>query len=153
MTPRLLHKVKHLEALEIDALRAGWRQIFKSSPPKSARREFLVRILAHAAQEQVYRALSKSCDKALREFELQRCLTDSPPAAPEAKLLPGARLIRQWGGTPHEVVVMNRGYAYRGSTYASLSEIARHITGARWSGPRFFGLKKSSNAAMAGKGA
>jgi hypothetical protein len=48
---------------------------------------------------------------------------------------------------------MDRGYAYRGSTYASLSEIARHITGARWSGPRFFGLKTSSNAAMAGEGA
>jgi hypothetical protein len=153
MAARLLHNVKHLEALEIDALRAGWRQIFKSSPPGSARKEFLIRILAYAAQGQTHKALSKSCVKALREFEPAKRLTDSQPAAPERELLPGARLIRQWGGTPHEVMVMNRGYAYRGSTYASLSEIARHITGARWSGPRFFGLKKSSNAAMARKGA
>jgi hypothetical protein len=153
MAPRLLHDVKHLEALEIDALRAVWRQFFKSPPPKSARREFIVRILAHAAQEQSYRTLSKSCTKALREFEPVKGLTESPPAAPERKLRPGARLIRQWGGTPHEVMVMDRGYAYRGSTYASLSEIARRITGARWSGPRFFGLKKSSNAGVAGEGA
>jgi 4'-phosphopantetheinyl transferase EntD len=145
--------VKRLEALEIDALRTVWRQIFKSSPPASARKEFLIRILAYSAQEQTYKALSKSCDKALREFEQAKCLTDSSSEVSDRALRPGARLIREWGGTPHEVMVMDRGYAYRGSTYASLSEIARHITGARWSGPRFFGLKKSSNGAMAGEGA
>jgi hypothetical protein len=153
MAPRLLHNVKQLEGLEIDALRTAWRQVFKSSPPKSARKEFLVRILAYAAQEQTRKPLSKSCIKTLREFERAKCLAKSPSATPETELRPGTRLIREWGGRDHEVMVMERGYAYRGSSYSSLSEIARHITGARWSGPRFFGLKKKSNAAALGEGA
>lgn len=57
---------------------------------------------------------------------------------------PGTRLIREWQGKTFEVTVMDRGYAYRGNRYESLSEIAREITGARWSGPRFFGLKKTA---------
>jgi len=151
MPNRLPLTVKYFEALEIDALRSVWQQLFQSPPPKSARREFLVRILAHAAQERAHRALSKSCAKTLREFEPGKRLTDSLPAPPQTALRPGARLIRQWGGTPHEVMVTDRGYAYRGSTYASLSEIARHITGARWSGPRFFGINKRSSAATSGE--
>jgi hypothetical protein len=139
--------VKHLEALDIDALRAAWRRTFRSPPPKAARKEFLIRILAYAVQEQASRALSKSCAKTLREFEKAKGLTSSP-AEPRTELRPGARLVRQWGGRDHEVMVMQRGYAYRGTSYSSLSEIARHITGARWSGPRFFGLKKKSKASM-----
>jgi hypothetical protein len=152
MPPRLLRNVKHLETLGIDALRVVWRQVFRSSPPGAARKEFLVRILAYAVQEQAHRALSKSCAKALREFERAKRLTVSP-AAPETKFRPGARLVRHWGGRDHEVMVMERGYAYRGTSYSSLSEIARHITGARWSGPRFFGLKKKTDSAVAGEGA
>ena len=52
----------------------------------------------------------------------------------------GTRLVREWQGTLHEVIVLDRGYLWKGKTYRSLSEIARSITGARWSGPRFFGL-------------
>ena len=152
MAPRLLRNVKHLEALEIDALRVVWRRILRSSPPKAARKEFLVRILAYAVQEQAHRALSRTCAKTLSEFERAKQLTVSP-AAPEAKFRPGARLVRHWGGRDHEVMVMEHGYAYRGTSYPSLSEIARHITGARWSGPRFFGLKKKTNSAVAGEGA
>jgi hypothetical protein len=148
MAPRLLPNVKHLEALGIDALRVLWGQIFKSSPPKSARKEFLVRILACAVQEKAYRALSKLCAKTLREFATAKGLTKSSQAF-ETDLRPGARLVRQWGGRDHEVMVMERGYAYRGTSYSSLREIARHITGARWSGPRFFGLRKKVDAPVA----
>lgn len=56
----------------------------------------------------------------------------------------GARLVREWGGETHEVMVMERGFAYRGRSYTNLSEIARNITGSRWSGPRFFGLRSQS---------
>jgi hypothetical protein len=59
--------------------------------------------------------------------------------APRIKL--GTRLVRQWQGETHEVTLLDSGYAYRGQRYASLSEIARFITGTRWSGPLFFGLK------------
>jgi hypothetical protein len=140
--------VKHLEDLDIEALRVAWRRTYKAPPPAAARKEFLLRILAYAVQEKAHRGLSKSSAKTLREFESAKRLTNSP-AATEAELHPGARLVRQWGGRNHEVVVMERGYAYQGASYSSLSEIARRITGARWSGPRFFGLKKKSKIAVA----
>lgn len=152
MAPRLHHNVRHLEALEINALRVIWRRTFRSAPPSAARKEFLVRILAYAAQEQAHRALSKPCAKILREYECTK-FRSGTPAGPQQDLPPGARLIRQWGGSDHEVMVMERGYAYRGTSYSSLSEIARHITGARWSGPRFFGLKKKAGAAVPDEGA
>jgi hypothetical protein len=144
--------VKQLEALEIDALRMAWRQVFKSSPPKAARKEFFVRILAHALQGKAHRVLSKACVKMLSEFESVKCV-ESCVGGPQKEVGPGARLIRHWGGRDHEVMVMERGYAYRGASYSSLSEIARRITGARWSGPRFFGLKRKSTLGVAGKGA
>jgi hypothetical protein len=53
---------------------------------------------------------------------------------------PGVRLMRDWNGETHSVQVLEKGFAWRGKTYSSLSAIAQHITGARWSGPRFFGL-------------
>jgi len=62
--------------------------------------------------------------------------------AKAATLKPGTRLLRLWQGTSHEVTVLGHGFAWQGTTYGSLSEIARAITGARWSGPRFFGLKE-----------
>jgi hypothetical protein len=149
MASRNPRGLKELEELDIAALRAIWRQTFKSPPPKAARKEFLVRIISYALQEQLQRTLSKACAKMLREFETGSRPAESRSAMGETELRPGVRLIREWGGTPHEVMVMERGYAYRGTSYSSLSEVARHITGARWSGPRFFGLKKKARAAMA----
>ncbi|MCI0431136.1 MAG: DUF2924 domain-containing protein [Rhodospirillales bacterium] len=62
------------------------------------------------------------------------------PVAPRLK--PGTRLLWRWGGETHQVTVLEQGFEYRGTTYGSLSEIARAITGSRWSGPAFFGLRK-----------
>lgn len=152
MATQLVGNVEQLEALAIDTLREAWRQVFRTSPPKAARKEFLVRILAYEVQQRANRRLSKACTKVLREFESAELLTNSS-VAPPTRLRPGARLFRQWGGRDHEVMVMERGYAYRGASYSSLSEIARHITGARWSGPRFFGLKNTLKVAMADESA
>ena len=140
------HTVDNLQTLDITSLRSQWRQTFKSTPPICARKEFLIRILAHAMQERTRKALSKSCAYALREFTQVKGSTDRSHAAIDTKLRPGARLVRRWGGANHEVMVMDRGFAYRGSAYASLSEVARRITGAHWSGPRFFGLQRESES-------
>jgi hypothetical protein len=145
------HSDDSLQALPITAVRSLWHQTFKSTPPTCARKEFLIRILAHAMQGRAYKALSKSCAKALQELAQIEVSTHSD-AAIDTKLKPGARLVRRWGGANHEVMVMDRGFAYRGSAYTSLTEVARRITGAHWSGPRFFGLQRTSKKMANGDG-
>ena len=139
--------VEHLKSLDGAALKAAWRAVFKSAPPRAAHKEFFIRFLAHEFQVRVNGGLRKSSLKALDEFERAENSSAMLAAAADTKLRAGTRLLRQWGGVAHEVMVMERGYAYRGRSYASLSEIARCITGARWSGPRFFGLRSQSKRA------
>jgi hypothetical protein len=133
-----------LETLDIAALKAAWRTAFKSPAPNVARKEFFIRMLAYEIQRQTYGGLSKAALKVLRQCADSEKSKDG--AATEAPLRAGTRLVREWGGATHEVMVMERGYGYRGRSYASLSEIARSITGARWSGPRFFGLRSPKRA-------
>jgi hypothetical protein len=133
--------LEQLNSMDIAALKKAWRATFKSAPPRAAHREFFIRFLAHELQVRVHGGLRNSSLKALSEFAQTEHASAKPIAPPEIRLRVGARLLRQWGGATHEVVVMDRGYSYRGRSYASLSEIARSITGARWSGPRFFGLR------------
>lgn len=139
-----LPTLAQLATLDAEALKALWRLVFKSAPPNVARKEFYVRILTYEVQCRTNGSLSKVLTKTLQNFEAAsstiRALTHS------ADLEVGTRLVREWGGMTHEVTIMDRGYAYRGRSYASLSEIARSITGARWSGPRFFGLRSLSKS-------
>jgi hypothetical protein len=146
MTDRNLAGLEQLELLDTAALKATWRAVFKSAPPRAAHREFFVRLLAYQfqARASTNSGLRKSSMKILREFEGAKGIAAKMTAANESGLRAGTRLLRQWGGSTHEVMVMERGYAYRGRSYTSLSEIARCITGARWSGPRFFGLRPQS---------
>jgi hypothetical protein len=139
MTDRYLLTLEQLKSLDITALKSAWRAAFKSPPPQAAHKEFFVRFLAHDFQVRVNGGLQKPLSKALNAFE-QAKSSAAELAPTETKLPPGTRLLREWGGSTHEVMVLERGYAYRGHSYASLSEIARCVTGARWSGPRFFGL-------------
>jgi hypothetical protein len=140
----------NLASVDAAELKALWRSFFKSPPPRVGRKEFFVRILAYEIQRRANGDLSKSSVKALRNFE-----GDSQSAktsgSSDPDLRAGTRLVREWGGVTHEVMVMERGYAYRGRSYSSLSEIARNITGARWSGPRFFGLRLPSTRGAAAK--
>lgn len=143
--PERLPDVATLLTLDIRALKAAWRAGFNSPVPNVARKEFFVRILAYETQRRMHGDLSRTALKTLRELardSLDARATDGP-------IGPGTRLIREWGGSTHEVTVTDHGYAYRGRSYASLSEIARSITGARWSGPRFFGLRSHQRSAAA----
>src|SRR5690348_5585836 len=134
-----------LFSLDVAALKSVWRIAFKSVPPNVARKEFFIRMLAYEIQRRIHGDVSKSALKTLRQFEDKG---RSPEvAAADATLRAGTRLVREWGGATHEVIIMERGYAYRGRSYTSLSEIARCITGARWSGPRFFGIRSSKRSA------
>ena len=91
-----------------------------------------------------HQALSENLDPTELREELLILLREKPESG-KPNLKPGTRLIREWEGEAHEVTVLEKGFRWRGQKYASLSPIAREITGTRWSGPRFFGLKSSSS--------
>jgi len=119
-----------------------WQQFFKTAPHAKMRKSMLVRFLAHSLQQQAHGGLSARTQERLRQ--LARSFESNPQFEPSAmpRLRPGTRLVREWKGQVHVVTTGERGYEYRGRNHDSLSEIARLITGTRWSGPLFFGLKR-----------
>lgn len=118
-------------------LRLLYRQVIGLDPPHRASRVFLTGNLAWALQARD----RKKNPAALREQMMNR---SNPAIRKKAdKYKPGTRLVREWHGTTYEVTITERGYIWQDQHYRSLSSIAREITGARWSGPRFFGLTGS----------
>ena len=113
-----------------------WRRELKDHPPRKMSREMMVRILAWEMQAAVFGGLKTATRKKLERIESGASLR--PPAP---SLTPGARLVREWNGETHVVDASEDGhFVWKETRYASLSAVARAITGARWSGPRFFGL-------------
>ncbi|HTV56703.1 MAG TPA: DUF2924 domain-containing protein [Terriglobia bacterium] len=137
----LSDRLATLPRLDKAALFELWRQLFKRDPPDKIRSSLMLRILAYRLQEQELGGLSDATTRRLRQLAVtfganpKAVVSDRPPVKP------GTRLVRQWKEQIHVVEVEAEGYAYRGSRYDNLSEIARQITGTRWSGPLFFGLK------------
>jgi hypothetical protein len=137
-------EIANLPALSKAELLTKWRERLKQPPPSHLNKPILVPLLAYRLQEQVYGGLKPAYKRRLRElaesFNLNRAAT---AVSSSARIKPGTRLIRQWDGQTHHVTVAEEGFEYKGERYKSLSEIARLITGTRWSGPLFFGLKRS----------
>lgn len=133
-----LHDLAHNE------LKERWSDLFGSACPSRTSRNILVHAIAYRIQE---RALGGLDPSTLRRFD--RAAADLAagrnPAPLAPKIKPGTRLLREWQGRVHEVIVLEKGVEYRGEPWPSLSAVAREITGARWSGPRFFGLKGTEN--------
>lgn len=146
---RTHEQIAQLPKLRSPRLHVLWRKIYGSEPPIGAKRELMARLLAYALQERAHGALPRSVAKQVAEHAPRRDSEPIPPplATPSTDLRPGASLIRTWRGRTHEVSVLDRGYAYRGDHYRSLTEIAKVITGTHWSGPRFFGLKRGRPSA------
>jgi hypothetical protein len=134
-------KLPTLPRLQLLAL---WRSLYRKPAPAGIRRELLVPFLAYKIQENAYGGLKPSTLSELRRIARD---LEKPGRSTELTSRPriksGTRLIRQWRGGTHEVRVAESGYEYRGTTYRSLSEVARKITGTRWSGPAFFGLNRT----------
>ncbi|MBN4046527.1 DUF2924 domain-containing protein [bacterium AH-315-P15] len=124
-----------LEEMNPSALRKEWRRVY-GTPPPNLRSEMMRLAISYKLQEQSRGGLSKVAQSKLAAFAESRSVQSGKSSAPR----PGTRLIREWGGRTHVVNVMEAGFEYGGRSYPSLSGIAREITGARWSGPRFFGL-------------
>lgn len=103
-------------------------------------RDLLIRSILYKLQERALGGLSKSILRKLSQTGIETA-TGKRGSVPSIALKPGTRLVREWHGTTHTVVIHADGVEWKGQRYPSLSVVARQITGARWSGPRFFGLK------------
>jgi hypothetical protein len=139
-------EVRGIAALDLESLRAEWRRRW-GEPPSFRSKELLARALAHKLQAEVFGDLSAPVKRRAADLA-QRFMADRsfmPPAA--ATLLPGSSLIREWQGKRHEVAVVADGFLYQGGKFRSLSKVAHHITGTKWNGPVFFGLKRKGASA------
>lgn len=125
-------EVQALERLDLEGLRAVWRGRW-GAPPRLRSADLLRHLIAWRLQAAVCGGLDADTRRRLR----------APAKGPEGALRPGQRLAREWLGRRHEVEVGEDGFVYQGQAFASLSEIARTITGTRWNGPRFFGLREA----------
>ena len=133
--------VESLARLTLAELRALWRQWFDRPPPARLRRHLLIRALAYRMQERQHGGLSAATRKKLRVLAQAGTTQASYERGDGPRLTPGTQVIREWGNEMHQVTVETTSLVYRGQRYRSLSEIARRITGTRWSGPVFFGVK------------
>jgi len=129
-----LPSVREIEAMDRAALQAAWSGLFATPVPKSLSQPYLRRFLAFEVQARRMGGLPKGF-----AADLQGGGTKTGTAASSTPA-PGTRLLREWNGITHVVEVSETGILWNGETYRSLSSVARTITGARWSGPRFFGL-------------
>jgi len=134
-------EVAQLEALGLNELRARWRQLYETAPPPRFSRDLLRRAIAYRMQELVLGGLKPATRRLLQRVADEARARKPIKLAPMRKLEPGAILVREWNGNKHRVVILESGVRLRDQRYRSLSEVARVITGNRWSGPLFFGLK------------
>ena len=123
-----------------------WHSVYGKAASERLRREVIVPCLAYKIQELAYGGLKPSTIADLRRIArgLKR-EAGSPPLVVRPRVRTGTHLLREWKRETHKVVITESGYEYRGQIYTSLSQIARKITGTRWSGPAFFGLREASS--------
>lgn len=125
--------VAAIASMSLVELRSEWERRYGAAP-RHRSADLLRRVLAWRVQADVHGGLDATTRKQLAREDLP--LRVVPP--------PGMRLAREWAGRTHEVAVIESGVVYEGKTWGSLSEVARHITGMRWNGPRFFGLRQAN---------
>ena|SRR5262249_54086424 len=133
----LEHEIARLRDLDLPDLRARWRTLFRRKAPDHLPRQLLFRILAYRLQSERLGDLDQETVRMLA-----RIASGNGGNGPRSvRLQPGSILVREWDGARHRVEVLDKGFAWNGETYRSLSAVALAITGTRWSGPRFFGLR------------
>ena len=133
-------QVRQLATLSRASLLRLWERLFKRDAPAGIRRELLIPFIAYRLQTQICGGLKASTHAKLLRIASGSKRSKGTPFSRHA-IKPGTRLIRTWRGVVHEVLVTDTRFEYQHESYASLSEIARRITGTRWSGPAFFGTK------------
>jgi len=135
----LAEQLASITAMGPKLLRAEWERIHRAPAPPGFGPDLLARALAYAVQEKARGGLPSEVAREIRRRVADLAATSLLPDRARP-LRPGTRLTREWHGRTHHVYVVERGFEYRDKPYRSLTAIAREITGAGWSGPRFFGL-------------
>jgi hypothetical protein len=148
---KLSAEIAGLESLDLHQLRAKWKLLYEIDAPPHLSRDWLKRAVAYRMQEKVLGSLKPATRRLLARIAEDARTRKPTKVVPLRKVGPNTILIREWGGTRHEVTVVENGAMFRGKHYRSLSQVARVITGSHWSGPLFFGLRTA--AKEAGNGA
>jgi hypothetical protein len=128
----------------IQQLRHRWRVAFCTEPPPAFGPDLLRRSIAQRIQEQHYGGLSATAQKQLDQIVKVMASKPNGRIQLPRRIKSGSVLVRTWKNKSHRVTVLDEGFSFEGRAYVSLSEIAREITGTRWSGPKFFGLRAKS---------
>ena len=128
-------EIERVRSLGLGELREMWRSTFRSSPPSAFSKDLIVRFICWHIQEQALGGFDPATAKLLED------LTRGNKPQTDRRLKAGTVLLREYNGERHTVTVVPGGYVWCEKTYASLSTIARTITGTAWNGPRFFGLR------------
>ena len=133
--------IRSLPTLPKERLLVLWRKNF-GTPARSIRAELMIPILAFRIQEKAYGGLNAGTTGRLREITGSLAPKSRNHGEARRRFKPGTRLVREWKGKIHEVILTDDGYEHQGKKYKSLSPIACAITGTHWSGPAFFGTAK-----------
>jgi len=133
---------RSVTSASLDELRSEWRRLYRCEPPRFSR-ELLIRGIAYRRQELKHGGLGKTTRRKLKTLAKMFRTTGRVSPDPGLALKPGARLVREWHGRTHTVTVTEDGFEYCGTSYPSLTKVVKKITGAHWSGPRFFGLVRA----------
>ena len=144
--PKLADELANLATLKRDALSERWKACYGSAPPPRTGRSLMIAALAYKLQEQAFGALRPSTRRLLRRIAEDASARRPLTTAASRKLSSGTVLLREWHGVTHRVTVLEDGALFRGRHYRSLSQVAREVTGSRWSGPLFFGLRSAKEA-------
>ena len=144
-------EIARLRGLGVQGLRARWRTSFGQDPPTHLARHLLFAMIAYRLQTETMGDLDAATVRFLKHVDLAPSKQAAVPLTQAFErrrrdLSPGTMLTREWSGQHHRVTVLDQGFVWDGRTYSSLSEIAKAITGTKWNGPRFFGLRDKKHA-------
>ncbi|MFZ5679240.1 MAG: DUF2924 domain-containing protein [Pseudomonadota bacterium] len=143
--PDVEAKLDQLASLPIATLRVWYREWFQSEPPPAFGPDLLRRSIAQQIQEKAYGGLSREAKKLLGQLVRSMASGKTGRLEVPQRIKPGSELVRIWNDQTHKVTVLAKGFAYQGEVFTSLSEVANRITGTRWNGPKFFGLRTTKN--------
>ena len=142
-TTALEDEIARLRDLDLVGLQARWRTVFRRRAPAHLPRHLLLRIIAYRLQGDFHGDLDPATVRSLDRLAKDGSSRSAPlPNISSAR--PGTLLVREWDGVLHRVTALDQGFSWNGTSYRSLSQVARAITGTRWNGPRFFGLREVS---------
>ena len=144
MNAKLDERLAELATMRAAALRIEWQRVIGDNPSPAFKTDLMARGIAHKLQAKGQSDLSRPHQRLI--MAKVAALKSGQPARRVTAPKPGTRLSRAWHGKVHHVLVLTKGFEYRNQRYASLSSIAKLITGATWSGPRFFGLTSTKGA-------